>query len=244
MSPAVLGVAVAMGFVVAAVNTVNDLVDASSDRVGRPTRPLPSGRVTGRGAGVLAVLCAAAAVVVVADRGAEVTRVVVGLLALGTLYSLVFKSSVLVGNAVVAMLEAGVLVLGALIADGVTAPLWVGCAALFGYLLGYEVLKTGRDLVADASVGCVTVATRWGIPPVIWLLRAILLAAAVVGVTPWVLGWAGWPYLLLIGPGTLGPAIVGAWRISPDASHRHICTLLRVMVFGWIPGLLALATLA
>jgi geranylgeranylglycerol-phosphate geranylgeranyltransferase len=144
----------------------NDLRDVEADRVNKPDRPLPSGRVSRPAA------CTAAAILAVLVVGLAST--VDGLavlaacftLALLVAYNVRLKSTVLLGNGLIAALSGAALGVGgytvgdpwALFSQGTG---WPGVlVALF--ILAREVLKTIEDVAGDRSIGVRTVATAWG----------------------------------------------------------------------------------
>ncbi len=170
----------------AAGNVVNDLVDEELDRVGKPGRPLPSGRVSRRFAGQLLAMSVAVALAgIVILPNMLVRTVAVGMLALAFLYSVVLKSVPLVGNLGVALEVALVLGLAALATGGVTPEVGALALVIFVSYLVYEYAKTARDRWHDVLF-VKTAATAWR-GSLVWrffvgllVLDAVVLSAAAV----------------------------------------------------------------
>jgi 4-hydroxybenzoate polyprenyltransferase len=174
----VVAVALAMALFYTAGMILNDVLDLEIDRVQRPERPIPSGRISpGAAAGSVGVLFGIGETVLVL-QGWEAALAGLGLIALIVLYDAWHK-----GNALSPVLMGGcralVYVVAALAVAG-TVPLEVWTAA--GILLLYIV---GLTQVAKAEGGS--------------LLAAWPLAAVLAAIGYWV-GWVDsvWFALLLV----------------------------------------------
>src|SRR5690349_3600541 len=99
--PAGLGFA-AMALLAAAGNVHNDVLDLEADRVNRPDRALPSGRVSPRAAALGAILLALAAFACAFALDAVHGFLTLGMGLLLFLYNLVLKRLPLLGNLAVA----------------------------------------------------------------------------------------------------------------------------------------------
>ena len=86
-----------------AANAVNDVLDIDTDTVGKPHRPLPTGRLTARSALLVSGTAALAAVAFACSLGSYAILWAIVLLALAFLYSYRAKNTVLLGNAIVAL---------------------------------------------------------------------------------------------------------------------------------------------
>jgi len=168
---ACLGV-LSMLFAVAAANAVNDILDISTDMLAKPNRPLPAGRLTARAAWTISAATALAAVILAAPLGGYAVPWVIVLLSVAFLYSYRAKSTMLLGNAVVALCSP--VLFGALIADRVVAVTWIGAGISFMFMLTYETLKTIADLDTDAANGIRTFAATAGLRPAVLLLRGLV----------------------------------------------------------------------
>src|SRR6266852_2605626 len=84
-----------VGLIAAACDTLNDLRDVAVDRLNKPGRPIPAGRVTRRLAAGWAALLALAATGLALSLGPERFAAALALALLGVAYSFWFKNTVL-----------------------------------------------------------------------------------------------------------------------------------------------------
>lgn len=139
-------------------NAWNDAHDADVDRRAHPRRPVPSGRLSARAAGVAAAAFFALAVAATALAAPRALPVVLLALALEAAYELRLKALGLPGNLAVAALTAAPFLLGG-VAAGRLGPDLLAFAALAALAtLGRELLKDLED--APHDVGRRTFAQR------------------------------------------------------------------------------------
>ena len=148
----------------AAGTTLNDRCDVAVDRLARPHRPLPSGRLSLRFADRLAAVLAVAGLACAALLGRAAFAVAVVVVLASVAYAVRLKNSVLVGNLTVAALSGATGPFGAAaVTDGdVPTSALVGGVLIFAYMVAYEVLKCLQDIDSDAAAGIRTIATVMG----------------------------------------------------------------------------------
>lgn len=235
--------AVVVGLVVALGNVVNDLRDVEIDRIQKANRPLPSGRLTWNAALALAGLLGTSALALSLAFDAPLFAIVVCALALSAWYSFRLKSTVLIGNAVVAGLSSSTILFGALVAGGVTAGAGFAAGMVFFFMLGREILKDIADHDGDRASGVVTVATRLGPAASLRILGLASAAFAAAAVLPWGLGMAPATYLVATSLLALGPtlAVVGWFILRPHEGNLKVALL--VTKVSWFGGLGAMCLL-
>ena len=148
--------ALAMAFAVAFANIHNDILDFEPDKVNRPDRPLPSGRVSTRAAKLAALLCAALSLAValpLPGLWAPHFAFYVPLLLALYLYNRAFKRFPLFKNMVVAALCATPLLRVALLPHADVSKLYPAMAFAFLYTFAREILKDLEDAPGDAAAG-------------------------------------------------------------------------------------------
>ncbi|MEW6751596.1 MAG: geranylgeranylglycerol-phosphate geranylgeranyltransferase [Candidatus Latescibacterota bacterium] len=183
--------------VAAAGNALNDVQDLAADRINRPHRPLPSGRLGRRAAlwgaaGLAAAGWALAAWVSPAHLLLACT--VTGLLAL---YDLRLKSTVLWGNVVVGLAAACAFPYGALAAGGLGRS-WIPAGFAFLFHLGREIIKDLEDQAGDRASGLVTLPLRCGERRAARLATGVYALLLVFTLLPWLAGIYGLGYLGLV----------------------------------------------
>ncbi len=225
-------------------NVVNDMRDVDSDRINHPDRPLPSGRLNRRQAGLLAVMFFILSLVVMIPMNTSGRVIVVGALALVTWYNLALKNTAFLGNIGVSLLAAFTFVLGGAVGDfksTVTLPgPAVGAVLAFLMHLAREIIKDIEDQTGDASVGGATAALKFGTRITLAAVWLVFLALTAGSVGVYQAGWYNWIYLtmvmvLIVLP--LGISLV--WMsLRPDRNRcRLVSILLKVQMLVGTVGL-------
>ena len=195
-------VAVAMALFYTAGMILNDVLDEAIDRVKRPERPLPSGRVSRRAAILAVAGLLAVGELLLALEGLEPALAGLALIALIVLYDAWHK-----GNALSPVLMGGCralvyVVAGLAVAGAVNAELWGAAALLLVYVVGLT-------QVAKAEGG--GLAARWPVlavlaPAAYWAKElpaaevALLLAAFLL--------WGGYALWLVLARRRIGQGVV------------------------------------
>jgi geranylgeranylglycerol-phosphate geranylgeranyltransferase len=205
-------------------NAINDYFDREIDSVNRPDRPIPSGRVTPRGALLFSLTLFAVAV------GAALTLPIVAiaiavfnLLAL-VVYTELFKGLPVVGNAVVAYLTGSTFLFGGAAVDDPFAPAVIVLFLLAAMAtLTREIVKDVEDVAGDREEGLRTLPIVVGERPSLWLGVAIMVLAALASAYPYLAGTFGPTYLLVVVPADLLMvyAAVRSFR-DPAAGQRRL----------------------
>ncbi|MEJ2746737.1 MAG: geranylgeranylglycerol-phosphate geranylgeranyltransferase [Anaerolineae bacterium] len=160
-------------------NAWNDYLDVEIDRVNQPQRPLPSGQVSLRQAKYFSFALAGLSLLLAVFINLPAFIIVLVTNGLLYFYSMRLKSTVLMGNATVAMISALSAVFGGVAAGNVRPTLWLALIIATG-IMGREVLKTLADYEGDLRQRCRTIATVWGRRPA--RIVFYVLAAATVTV--------------------------------------------------------------
>ncbi len=141
---------------------LNDSYNEAEDRINKPDRPVPSGRVErelalvlGGSAFCLAILLAARVSLALALGALLVLAASVG-------YSLWLKGVMLVGNVVVAVVQAYPLWCWALAGAELRGPFLLITVCCCVYFLGEELIKLAEDVEGDSACGISTLATVRG----------------------------------------------------------------------------------
>lgn len=202
--------ALAAALVGAGGNVYNDLRDVAIDRVNRPERALPSGRVTLGAARLLWIALTGAGVLVAALVSGAHGGVAAGVAGLLVLYSARLKGQPLVGNVLVAVLIGVALLFGA---GAVGAWSEGAVGALFALLttLARELVKDVEDLPGDAALGARTLPVVVGVPRTLRSVQSLL--GVTVALTPL-------PYLLLGYEPLYLPVVLGAAALLLTALVR------------------------
>jgi len=227
----------AFGFV------INDCCDLKVDSIGKAYRPLPAGQVSARAAERLAWSLAVAGLALGLLLGALPGAIAAGAVALSALYSYRLKSTLLLGNASVALLVAAVLVFGAVVAGSPRPTVWIAAAVTASYVVAQEALFTLEDEAGDRAAGLTTTATLLGTERTARLVRALLLLFAAIGLTPWMTGAAGGDYAAALTAVALVPTALLWWWLRAPVQRQRVSRAVRLSRLVWVTSFLPLALL-
>jgi geranylgeranylglycerol-phosphate geranylgeranyltransferase len=227
----------AFGFV------INDCCDVEVDTIARPARPLPAGQLPMRTALSCAWGLAAAGAVLALPLGAVPALIVLGALVLSGAYSYRLKRTLLLGNASVALLVAGVLVFGAVVAGELTPSVWTAAAITFCYVIAQEVVFTLEDEAEDRAAGLSTTATILGPARTARLARALLVLFAAIALAPALLGRASAAYVLVLAAVSLVPGALLWWWLRAPLQWPRVARAVRLSRVVWLTSFLPLALL-
>lgn len=205
-------------------NAINDYCDYEIDRINRPRRPLPSGRIRRRNALIFAILLVVIGVWVgtLINRNATGIAILV-FIALAS-YAFWLKRTPFIGNLVVSGLTGLTFIAGGVAIDSVRGTL---IPAIFAFLFttAREIVKDLEDTEGDLKNNVKTLAI---LNPQLAVQVAIGFMASVVlfSPIPYVFGWYSWHYLLVVVFGVDLVLIALAIRLSRDASKEN-CTRIQ-----------------
>ena len=236
--PALLLAALSAALINGAGNAFNDLMDIDVDRINRPLRPLPAGRLSPNAARIESLLLALAGCALAFWLSPWHGMIVLAVVALLAVYSISLKHSLLWGNILVAVVGAIAFPYGAL-AVGDLGRSWIPALFAFLFHLGREIVKDIEDVAGDRSRGERTLPLYWG------RTQAAVLAAFVylllVGFTwmPFFAGIYGVLYALALLP---VHALVGyvLWQLYRQRAVLADDRLGRLLKVGMFLGLVAI----
>ena len=209
--------------------TMNDFFDRRLDAVERPERPIPSGRVSAPGAGLLGITLLLAGVAC-AFRAATVSGAIAGAVALlAVSYDAVFKHIPLAGPIAMGSCRGLDLLLGVSANPDALAVRWYVAAIPLAYIAGVTLLSAGE--------------VHGGSRPRAWISVALLALAAMgslfMGASSAV-RIASVCVLLALLAWRVGPAFYRAC-LNPDAPHIRAAIRAGVISLVFLDGSVAAA---
>ena len=209
----------AVYFLVAAGgNIVNDIFDIEIDRINRPHRALPSGRMTIKQAWIYTAILSVIAVILSLFIGIWSAVIVMIFEIIGYAYAAKGKTLGLVGNFMVAFSFAFGLIFGSFIyseAVGILVipvPSWLFFITAFMILQARETIKGAEDVEGDSLRDVRTIARVYGYRAAAGVGAILNIIGVICYSLVWILGyadWILWPLLLL------GAAIVTGAAVAP-----------------------------
>ena len=184
-----------VAFVTAAGNVINDYFDVEIDRINRPDRPIPAGRVTLPGARAYAVTLFLAGILVCLRTNALCIAIAVFNAVLLVVYAARLKRTPLLVNIAVSYLAASMFLFGGALAGiaGIFHVMPVAAMTFFA-MLARELVKDAEDVEGDRASGAVTLPILRGIPFTLYLafFCAVLgIAASLLPHLRWGLWYTG-----------------------------------------------------
>lgn len=218
-------------------NAVNDYYDIESDRVNKPWRPLPSGKLRPGEALKASTTCFFLGLCLAVLLGIYPFIIALSAATLLLLYAKTVKRKGFLGNLVISLLTMLTFVFGGVITPNPVAPFFLGILA-FSATLGRELVKGLEDVAGDKAVGVSTVAITLGPSKTAFFSAVYFLLAVLLAPMPYAAGIYGSTYIILV---SIPIAIFSfssayiLYKRTPTAAAR-IATLTK---YGIASGLLA-----
>lgn len=190
--------AVFTGLVAGLGNMVNDCFDADIDRINKPRRPIPSGRI--EGSTLLGVYLAGTLLVTslaLVMLSFPLLCFILCWEAILYVYARWAKRTPLAGNLLVAAVASSSFVAGAVAAGAAGASLFPFAFA-FVFIMGRELIKEAEDVEGDRACGAGTIAVRIGVRKTVHAAALFLLSCALIAPLPALASSYGRIYLLLM----------------------------------------------
>lgn len=239
--------------VAAGGNVVNDIYDIEVDRVNRPHRALPSGRITVRQAWKFVILLSILGVVFAWLPGRPISAIIVLCFEIiGYAYAAKVKTLGIAGNFMVAFSFAfGVIygsvayaeVFGTLAVNPIPIPAWLFFFTAFLILQARETIKGAEDVEGDELRNVRTIARIYGYWPAAAVAGALNFLGVFSYTLIWIWGYADvtlWPLLLLGDSIVLAAGVLPL--IGPD-NRKKLMVASTLDKVGALVGLVAFVTI-
>ena len=217
----------------ASANAWNDYRDIDIDRINQPQRPLPSGMVSLRAALIFSIVLAALSIVLAALISPVALAIAAGSIILLYIYSVWLKSTILLGNATVALISALSPVFGGVAAGNVGPSLWLGAIVFVG-IFGREVLKTLADYEGDKAHDVRTISTAVGPRAARTIFFFLLGATAIVMMAPYLAGHYQPIYAWIVALGVFPVAIYVIIRVTRERSGPQLERLSQLLKYDFL----------
>ena len=228
-------VSIAALVLLSAGNAINDYCDYEIDRVNRPQRPLPSGRIRRRDALIFAILLVIIGIWLgtLINRNATAFAILVSIALVS--YAFWLKRMPLIGNLVVSGLTGVTFVAGGVAINSVQATL-IPATFAFLFTTAREIVKDLEDTEGDLKNDVKTLAIlnpQLAVKIAIGFMASVILFSPI----PYLFGWYSWHYLVVVVLGVdlvLVGLAVHLWR---DASKENCTRIQRWMKWDIFVGL-------
>ena len=241
--PSLLGFVTSF-FLTGASMVANDYWDRLVDRINAPTRPIPSGLISERGALIYAIFLAVIGLVAAFFTNISCLVIAVVALLVSLTYSFKGKEVGLIGNFMVSACVALPLFYGGFLYRGFSwdfGGLW---SLLFFTLMaflantGREITKGIVDMDGDRLRNVRSIALRFGARTAAVMAVSFYVLAISLSVFPWLYGLVSWLYLPLVAIADFG-FLSSSFILFRDYSKENAKKVKKMVLLWMVVGLVA-----
>ena len=216
-------------------NAINDYCDYNIDRINRPQRPLPSGRIRKQNALIFTIVL----IIIGTGLGALINTYATGIaifVAIAVVsYAFWLKQTPFVGNLVVSGLTGLTFIVGGIAIDSVRSTL---VPAIFAFLFtaAREIVKDLEDTEGDLKYNVKTLAIlnpRLAAAIALGFMASVILFSPI----PYLFGWYSWHYLVAVVIGVDLVLIGFGIQLWRDISRESCAFIQRWMKWDIFVGL-------
>lgn len=231
---------ISASLVAAAGNIVNDLFDIEIDKINRPTRPLPAGKITKPEAIVFYSILTLAAFIFSFQISGMAFIIVLITTILLFLYSIKLKGVALLGNIVVAFCTGLAFIFG-----GIAVGNWKASIipAVFAFLINFvrEIIKDIEDYNGDKEYNVKTFPNKYGISRSKFLIVSLLVILIIATFYPFLFNIYKIEYFLVVLFSVDLILIFGIKKILSDSFIQDISKLSLLFKLSMVFGLIAIS---
>ncbi|HIK02935.1 TPA: UbiA family prenyltransferase [archaeon] len=228
---------IAAAFIAAGGNAINDYYDVFIDKINRPDRPLPSGKITLRGIWAYAFALFAIGIVVSWLLPFWSFLIAFTNAFLLAIYAYRLKRSGFFGDLVISYLVASVFIFAGTAIDNLEIGFILAIAAFFTNT-AREILKDLEDIKGDKMFGVRTLPLIAGRKKSVIFVSSFLVISILVSPFPYTLGILTYPYLVVafVADGIFAYII---YLLRKNTDLATISKTQRLVKFGALFGLVA-----
>ena len=205
-----------------ASNILNDVLDINIDEINRPERVLTSGRLQIRDALILMSILYALGIMAssyLQPLGRQIALIMV--LPLLVLYTPLFKRLPFIGNLVVGSILGLVFLFTEGAIHGHVDKMWIPFCLATTLSTIRELVKDAADMEGDAVGNLQTFPRKFGLVATLLLLRILTLCLCFGAAIPWLEGWYGIYYFILLIAGVIMPSLFTVFIILNERSTNE-----------------------
>jgi geranylgeranylglycerol-phosphate geranylgeranyltransferase len=234
----VLGAVVAF-LLLSAGNALNDFCDVETDRINKPSRPIPSGQVKRRAAMVFAVVAFAAgtSLSLLINWVAFSVACIVSMLLV--LYTVRLRRLLLVGNTLIGILTGLTFVYGGIAVGAIGGAIIPGIFS-FLFTTGREIIKDIQDVKGDKAVGLLSLPIGWGERKAMYVAFVFLVLVILVSPWPYILDIYSLYYLIAVVFGVDLVLVYCMLILLTRFTEKNVARVSQIMKFDIFAGLVAI----
>jgi len=178
---------------------LNDYFDIETDKINRPTRPLPSGIIKPHEVILLWIITSILCFAVALQIGHIALLVAILFWIIGFLYNWKFKRIGLFGNLMVSSSVAITFIFGGIIVGNPwNTIIWCFACIAFFINLGEEIASDALDMIGDEKINSKSIAINRGRDSALKISSVLFCIVVLTNFIPLFLGYLEWYYLITI----------------------------------------------
>ncbi len=213
---------------------INDYFDANIDKVNKPKRPIPSGKIKKKTALIYSLALFVIGVALTYRLNIDAFYVAAAASLLLIVYAASLKKTMLLGNLVVSGLVGLTFLYGGVIVGNYTIVIPLAFLAFMSNM-AREIYKTIDDAKGDAKHDVSSVAIKLGIFKARMIGNAFLIVAVIFSVVPYLLGILGMSYLIVV---ALADIVFLAAVAMPKAASKLVKLGMLLALLSFIVGVI------
>jgi geranylgeranylglycerol-phosphate geranylgeranyltransferase len=230
-----------VGFLISGAAMIsNDYFDLEVDRINNPGRPLPSGRISTKDVVLMTAAFSVAGLASAALLGLSSLIFALAILGIGLLYNWKLKESGPLGNLMVSISVGSTFAFGGVAIGQVNGPVLAFAALALIFDLGEEIAADAMDMKGDRKRSVRSIAITRGRNYALKVSAALFGAFIALSVVPYLAGWLGQAYLVMIVPTDIVLAyitiklLVSREEKEGRARIRQLYLTVTVMVLAFV----------
>jgi len=220
-------------------NIINDIYDIDIDRVNKPSRPLPSEKISIKVAYIFYFVFIAASVFISSLLNEKAIAIVLVSILLLFLYSKYLKRIPLVGNITVAILTGLVFIFGGVVVENPAAAM---VPAVFAFLINLirEIVKDMEDVEGDTKAGMITFPIKSGYRKSKLFISLITISLILYTLYPFITQLYKIEYFIVVMV-IVNPILVYCLKILfEDESVKNLKRISNLLKLSMVFGLIAI----
>ena len=235
-----LAIAMAAAFLICAGgNVINDYYDFEIDKINKPKRPMPSGKITHEKAMSHYFTLSAAGLLLALFVSMPYFTIAVFNFMLSTLYAWKLKKMTIIGNVTDSFLASVTFISGGLVSgapiDVLMSPVLILAFIAFLTTMGREIFKSVEDMSGDKIAGAKTIAVVAGEAFSMSVARSFVILGVVAAVIPYALRMFGVYYIIAVVP-CIAVLMYSATLKNPRKAQKTVKIGMFLGIFAFLVG--------
>ena len=220
-------------------NIINDYFDIEIDKINRPDRPLPSGKISLKNALSFYIYISLFAFVIVNKINILAFSIVVVTSVMMFLYSYKLKGIPLVGNIVVSFFTGLAFLFGSVVVGNIYCGI---IPALFAFLISLmrELVKDIEDIEGDKSVRISTYPIKYGVDKTVNIIIVIGVILMIATTIPFLLKIYNWYYFIFVSLFVNSLLVFSAHTLKNNTSQKSLRLASNLLKLGMIFGVVSI----